>query len=557
MERSVGISMDGIRRVWLSAVTLLLSSCGIPQLHQPDAGPALPDSFNGATSGENSSQVAVDEFFNDEILTGLIEQGLAGNQQLKIIEQNVQIANNIILAKRGAFLPFVTIGGGAQLEKPSEFTPLGAVDDQLQYAPGENFPKPLPNFLAATNLSWQIDIWRQLRNARDAAMYRYLGTADGRNYVVTRLVADIAENYYHLMALDKRIENLDRVIALQERSLEVAEAKLDAGQGTSLAVQRFVAEVRKNQSEKLIIYQEIIETENRINYLLGRFPEPVPRNAENFFDLNLHALSLGVPSDLLQFRPDIRAAERELAAAGLDVKVARANFYPKLMITGGVGWEAFNTKYLFTTPDSLVYTIAGDMMAPLINKLAIKADYMNANARQLQACYEYQRVIINAFTEVINRVNKVQNYTRSIEFKKQELDALEASVVSASNLFQAARVDYMDVLFAQRDMMNARMDLIDTKKEQLGAIVNTYQALGGGLILNRYLASAYTSTDPLTPEPATAPPPPPPTEYFPTLVPPAIDAPTVPEGLPPSDEPRSPDTPPGLDHLDDSDKEKD
>src|SRR5262249_46463557 len=160
--------------------------------------------------------------------------------------------------------------------------------------------------------------------------------------VVTRLVAEIAENYYHLMALDQRLANLDFTIELQQQSLEIAKAQKEGVRGTELGVQRFTAEVRKNQSQKLIIAQEIIETENRINFLVGRFPQPVTRNSQNFFNLNLHALSLGIPCDLLLNRPDIRQAERELQATGLDVKVARANFYPKLNITAGVGYEAFN-----------------------------------------------------------------------------------------------------------------------------------------------------------------------------------------------------------------------
>ncbi|HTU23862.1 MAG TPA: TolC family protein, partial [Pirellulales bacterium] len=250
--------------------------------------------------------------------------------------------------------------------------------------------------------------------------------------------------------------------------------------GTELGVQRFLAEVRKNQSQKLIIRQDIIEVENRINFLCGRYPQPVQRNSTNFIDLALRALAVGVPSQLLQNRPDIRQAERELEAAGLDVRVARANFYPKMFITGGVGYEAFNTKYLFVTPESLIYNAAGDLVAPVINRRGIRADYMSSNARQLQALYEYQRTILNAFTEVVNRVNKVQNYSISIELKKQQLAGLEKAVDVAGNLFQNARIEYIDVLFAQRDRNDARMILIETKKEQLSAIVNAYQALGGG-----------------------------------------------------------------------------
>ena len=245
---------------------------------------------------------------------------------------------------------------------------------------------------------------------------------------------------------------------------------------------RFQAEVRKNQSEKLIVRQEIIEVENRINFLVNRYPQPVERMSagfSEFFDLNIHTLSVGVPSQLLLNRPDIRQAERDLAAAGLDVKVARVNFFPQLTITGGVGLEAFELRYLFE-PQAVIGSIAGGLVGPLVNFRAIKADYLTANARQLQSVYNYQRVILEAFTQVINRMTMVENYRKSIEIKKQQLASLVASVEIASRLFQFVRVDYMDVLFAQRDMMDARMVLINTKREQLSAIANAYQALGGG-----------------------------------------------------------------------------
>src|SRR5262249_12458064 len=155
----------------------------------------------------------------------------------------------------------------ASLDKYSDYTPMGAELNELTTPNGGSFPNPLPDFLIAANITWQVDIWRQLHRARDAARLRYFGTVDGWNYVVTRLVAEIAENYYRLMALDKQIQTLDSTIALQEQSLKVAIAQKEAARGTELAVQRFEAEVAKNRSEKLIVYQEMIETENRINFL--------------------------------------------------------------------------------------------------------------------------------------------------------------------------------------------------------------------------------------------------------------------------------------------------
>jgi outer membrane protein TolC len=319
-----------------------------------------------------------------------------------------------------------------------------------------------------------------LRNARDAAAQRYVVASERRNYFVTTLVAEVAENFYRLMGLDKRLENLDQIIDLQTRSLEIAKARKEAARSTELGVLRFQAELQRNYSEKLIINQSIIQGENRINFLVNRYPQRVERDSSRFYDLRLHPLSVGVPSQLLQNRPDIRQAERELAAAGLDVKVARVNFFPQLVITSGVGLESLLINHLFE-PNAVVGEIAGGLVGPLINKRAIRAQYLTANARQLQAIYSYQRVILEAFTQVINRMTMADNYSKSIEIKRQQLKSLEDAVATADDLFQNARIEYLDVLFAQRDLRDARVVLIDTKTEQLSAVVNTYQALGGGV----------------------------------------------------------------------------
>jgi NodT family efflux transporter outer membrane factor (OMF) lipoprotein len=442
---------------------------------------------DGPPNSENSAQVPIEEFFSDPNLTCLLHESLAFNYDLKIVGEDVQIAGNVILSRRGAYVPLVTIGGGASLTKVSSYTPEGAGirDDEFRNGITNTLlPNPLPNYLLGPNLIWQLDIWRQLRNARDAAVMRYFSTGEGRNYLATRLIAEIADNYYGLLAQDKRLENLNEIIAIQEQSLKMARALFEGARTTELGVQRFMAEVRKNQSERLIVQQDIIQTENRINTLVGRFPQSVARTTgqliDQYIDLKLHALSVGVPSQLLLYRPDIRQAERDLEANGIDVKVARADFFPKAFITSGVGYEAFNPRWLFITPEALIYTIAGDLIAPLINKKAIQAEYLSANAKQLQALYNYQRTILNAYTDVINRVTKVENYRKSIEIKKQQVIALEKSVQLAMKLFQFARVEYIDVLFAQRDLLDARRVLIDTKREQLTAVVYAYQALGGG-----------------------------------------------------------------------------
>lgn len=472
--------------VGLLGLSLLgLSGCGIPGLRCAAPGPApLPTDFNGVTSAGNSANVGIDEFFEDPGLTQLIAEGLAGNQELRIRNEEIQIARNEILAARGAYLPFVSLNARSGFERTSKFTPLGAAEDQLTYPGGGEFPDPLPNTRITADLFWELDIWGALRRARDAAMQRYVEAIERRNYFVTQLVAEIAENYYQLAALDQQMKYLDQTIANQLRSVEVAEAQKAAGLGaTELGVQRFSAEVRKNESRKLIVSQRIVEVENRINFLVGRYPQRVDRVEWDFIALDSERLQAGIPAQLLLNRRDIRAAERELIASGLDVQVARARFYPRLALTAGVGFEAFSPRYLFD-PGAFVANAAGELVAPLINKAAIQADYMSANARQLQALYDYQRTVLNAFTEVVNSLAKVENYRRSAEFKIAQVGALERSVGVATDLFQGARAEYGEVLFTQRELLDARTDLIEIKQEQLSAIVDAYRALGGGFLLS-------------------------------------------------------------------------
>ncbi|AMV37135.1 TolC family protein [Planctomyces sp. SH-PL62] len=489
------LKQRGVAVAIACGLLLVLPSCGIPSLRNPKPGPGalasydlrkadpgsdLPPVFEAADSSENSAALRVEEFFSDAKLVDLMRQSVGGNQELRILTENVQIASNEIISRKGAYLPSLSPGGGIGIDKTSLFTLDGVTIRDDPFAVGRFLPDPIPNFILAPLFFWTPDIWWQLHNARDAAVMRYYAAAENRNFFVTRLIADVANNYYLLMALDQRIEILDQTIEIMEQSLEMAKTVKEGARGTELPVQRFLAEVRRNQSEKQIVRQDIVEAENRINYFLGRNPQRVERMTGDFIDLELHALSVGVPAELLRNRPDIRQAERELTAAGLDVKVARKRFYPQGFINATVGYQAFNPGYLFITPESLIAGAAGNLLVPFINRKAIKADYLTADARQLQAVYTYQRVVLNAFVELVNRLAKVENYRSSIAIKRQQLAALEESVRVAMQLFQFARADYVDVLFAQRDLRDARTVLVETKQQELAAVIETYQALGGG-----------------------------------------------------------------------------
>ena len=311
-------------------------------------------------------------------------------------------------------------------------------------------------------------------------MMRYLGSVEGKNFMVTHLVAEIANAYYELMALDNQLEILRSNIAIQQDAVAIVKLEKQAAKVTELAVRRFEAEVLKNRSVQYDIQQRIVETENRLNFLVGRYPRAVRRNSAAFSTLVPDTIYAGLPSQLLNYRPDIRQAERELVAAKLDVRSARASFYPQLRLTAGVGLNAFAPSKLIQAPQSLLYSVAGDLVAPLINRNAIKAAYQSANARQLQAVYDYERTVLNAYVEVVNQLSNIQNLRSSYELRAQQVEALSSSITISTNLFRSARADYMEVLLTQRDALESRFELVETRMQQMNAMVNVYQALGGG-----------------------------------------------------------------------------
>jgi NodT family efflux transporter outer membrane factor (OMF) lipoprotein len=346
--------------------------------------------------------------------------------------------------------------------------------------PGTEMPDPLQDYQIGLYARWEVDIWNKLHNAKKAAVSRYLSTIEGKNFMVTRLVAEIANSYYELMALDNQLDIVKQNIDIQTNAFEMIKAQKEAARVTELAVRRFQAQLLNTKSLQYDIQQQIIETENHLNFLTGRYPQTTLRNSTGFSALVPDTIRTGIPSQLLANRPDIKQAEFNLLAAKLDVKVAKARFYPSVGITAGLGFAAFNPSYLLKTPESLLYSVAGDLVAPLVNRNAIKAAYYSANAGQIQAIYNYERTILNAYVEVANQLAKINNLQSSYDLKAQEVQALNQSVTIANDLFISARADYMEVLLTQRDALESKFELIETKKQQMNAVVNMYQALGGG-----------------------------------------------------------------------------
>jgi outer membrane protein, multidrug efflux system len=463
----------------VACIALSFSAC-TPDLATKTVSNTAPASYKNSQDTANTAKIPWKDYFVDSHLIALIDTALQNNQELNITLQEIEIARNEVMARKGEYLPFLGIQSGAGFEKPGRYTSKGANDATTQIKQGKSTPDPLPDYMIGAFATWEVDIWHKLRNAKKSAYTRFLSSVDGKNFMVTNLIAEIASSYYELLALDNELDIVKQNIEIQTNALNIVKRQKEASRVTELAVRRFEAQVLSTMSLQYGIQQQIVEIENRINFLVGRYPQTVSRNSSTFGSLITDTVGAGMPSQLLENRPDIRQAELQLAAAKLDVKVAKARFYPSLGISAGIGFQAFNPAYLISTPESLLYSLAGELSAPLVNRNALKALYYNSNAMQIQAVYNYQQTILSAYIEVANQLSNINNLQSSYDLKERQVNALTESIDISNDLFLSARADYMEVLLTQRDALESKFELIETKKQQMMAKVNVYRALGGG-----------------------------------------------------------------------------
>ena len=468
------------RIIFILGICVAYASCKAPAIVQHDSKKAVPDSWNSSHDTTNTSYIKWDDFFTDTCLLSFIDEGLRNNQDLLITLQEIEVARNEVGFRQGQLLPKVFAGAGVGVEKVGLYTSQGAGDAHTEITPGKTVPEWLPDYRANVYANWEVDIWKKLRNSKKSAINRYLGTIEGKNFVVTNLVAEIANTYYELAALDNQLDIVRQSIDLQKNALEVIRIQKQAARVNELAVKKFEAEVLNSQNLQYEILQQIKEGENRMNFLLGRYPQPINRNKSGFVTNIPRKVDAGIPSQLLVNRPDIKQAELELSASKLDVKVARAEFYPSFNISAGIGLQAFSPSFFVKFPESLIFSALGDLAGPLINKKQIQAEFNKANARQIQAMYNYERTILNAFVEVSNEMSNISNLDSMYDLKTKEVDTLIKSIDISNDLFKSGRADYLEVLLTQRDALESRLELIETRKKQLNAVTNVYRSLGGG-----------------------------------------------------------------------------
>ena len=482
MKTKIRYQIHFCKRLGIGIFSALLFYSCVPTQKVRQANRTVPDKYSNVREGDSTNIAALNwrEFFSDPYLITLIDTAMVHNQELNIMLKQIEVAQNEVKVRKGEYLPFVNLQLGGEVEKVGEYTRNGAVEKNLSIREDEKFPEPFTDYSASLVATWEFDVWKKLRNSKKAAVFEYLATVEGKNFMQTNLISEISEAYYELLALDNQLATIKQNLEIQERALSMVRLQKQAARTTELAVRRFEAELLKNQSQKFEVQQQIVETENRLNFLIGSKPKPISRNSADFITTKIDTVFAGLPSQLLQNRPDIRRAEYELQAAKLDVKVARANFYPSIGIRAGVGLQAFKPKFLTSTPESLIYSVVGDVVGPLINRNAIKAEYNTANTKQLQAVYEFEKMVLQGYIEVANHLSSIENLKKSYDLKAEQVQALTESIDLSTRLFQSARIEYIEVLFTQREALESKMELVETKKDQMLAKVHMYRALGGG-----------------------------------------------------------------------------
>lgn len=465
-----------MRAVWLVAV---IAACA-PALPDAPARPVeLPSSFEGGAAGASISSLDWATYFGDDRLNTLVGEALRGNFDLQLAVQRIEIARAPIREIAGARLPQLSLEVGGGVRKYARYTVEGAGNVGTEIAPGQQVPTVVPDLSAALVASWEPDLWGRLSHAQGAARARYLASIEARHLVVTTLVADVATAYFSLVALDDTAHVLDETIAHQTRALEMMRVQKDAGRTNELAVSQFAAQLATTRALAARVQADSRELELELSFLMGRQPAPIARDDEAL-SRPLPALAVGVPSELLRSRPDVREAELELQAARLDVAVARLAFYPHLRISSDLGYEAFDPRFLLRTPASIAYSLVAGLVAPLVNRRGIEAAFSTANAMQVSAMVAYQRIVLRSFIDVEAGLSTLQRTAEIVEQQTQKRDALADSVDASTELFRAGKATYVEVLLAQQQTLQAELELITARRDQQIAKVRLYKAVGGG-----------------------------------------------------------------------------
>lgn len=412
------------------------------------------------------ADVSWKDMFKDQYLAQYIEEGLQNNLDIRVAIQQIAIANAYMKQGKAGYLPTLTGTAQATHQELSENSQFGG------------FFSSVDQYELSGSLSWEADIWGKIRSNKRAGEASYLQTVAAHKAVKTELISAIASTYYQLLALDEQLEITERTIATRDSSVYTIKALKDAGNVTQVAVDQYIAQFNNAKALKVDLQAAIFRTENTLNFLLGRPAEPIERSKLTEQQLD-EKITLGVPATLLRNRPDVIASEYNLINAFELTNVAKSNFYPSLTLTASGGFQSLELDKLFNA-NSLFTTIIGGLTQPIFNQRKIKTQHEVAKAQQEQALLNFKKTLLTAGNEVSNALYVYNAETEKFEYRKNEVEALRQAEANSEELLQNGLANYLDLLTARESALNAELNVIDNKLQQLLSVVTLYEALGGG-----------------------------------------------------------------------------
>jgi NodT family efflux transporter outer membrane factor (OMF) lipoprotein len=471
----------------LIAISITFSSCLIVKEDDKlKKSVIIPNQIVDIPKSENSvADLPFSTLIKDSTLVRFINEALSKNLDLKVMNEMVNI--NLITNRQGRFLLFPSLQGAAKVggDRFGKYTLNGVGNFDSNLSPNleanqrvnENFT---PELLTAFQTNWELDIWGRLRNTKKSRRMSYLSSVEAQKFFVTQIVASVSQYYFEMVALNLEFDILQRNIKLQEDALSIIEDLKNAGRANELAVKQFNAQLLNTQALEIELRNEMKEAETNLAILLGRFPNDIVFNQKSFTNIIADSLiSVGNPALILAKRPDIKEAELKLSSAGFDVGAAKAAMYPTISISGYAGFNAFNSGLLFD-PASLAFGLISNLVAPIFNQGALRADLKIKKASKMQRFYEYQNTIIKASNEINLNYYQLNNLNKIVGLKQKEAEVVNDAVSTSSQLFRNGYANYLEVIFARRDVLRAELEYVNSMKNHNLAKINLYKSLGGG-----------------------------------------------------------------------------
>jgi multidrug efflux system outer membrane protein len=446
-------------------------SCKVTkQYKQPEANAINLYRDQNTTDTATIAAIPWQTFFADTVLRALINEGLNQNLNLKIAIQKIVEAQASLRQSKAAFFP--NVSGNASVARSKQS--LASLD----FPPGTVINTVTTTYQLGLTASWEADIWGQLSSAKRVAFANLLQTDAAKRAIQTQLIADIANNYYALLALDKELEITNTAVQYRIKDVETMKALKEGAVVTGAAVVQ--SEANRYSAEVAIpdILRSIRETENALDLLLGRPPGPINR-VKLDDEQQTNTLQTGIPAQLLKNRPDVQQAEYNFRSAFENTNLARTYFYPQFTITASGGFSNLKLQDFFI--NSIFYNIAAGLTQPIFNQGINKARFKIAQAQQLEAMYNFQQTMLTAGGEVSNALYAYQTATDKDGARGKQIAALAKSVDYTQQLLRfSSATNYIDVLTSEQSLLAARLNGVNDRLQQLQAIVNLYRALGGG-----------------------------------------------------------------------------